>query len=206
MLAASGANQVILNLLQGAPVQNVNALVGGGAYRRDTKRPAPHNLFVTTSQLYAIAPAPFSTPPALFTYRGLGVAPTNPATPSAGVDIAFGRTTVNYRWNAARAGWTRTQDGTTHVDTGGAPVTPENVVVMTCEYRTSVADAESPEAVTVGSGPVEVFTGGVRISGTWSRGSAAERIVLRDANGVEIRLTPGETWIALAPAGTVTVR
>lgn len=206
MLAASGANRTILQLLESAPVQNVNALVAGSAYRRDAARRSPHDLLADTAALYRAAPNPTSTPPVLFRYRSTDQATPNAAGPAAGVDIDFGRTQVSYRWDAGRGGWLRRQDGTTQVEPGGAPVIPENVVVMTTDYRVSVADAESPEAVTVGSGVVEVFTNGSRVRGTWSRATATDRLVLRDSTGAEILLTPGETWVALAPAGSVTLR
>ncbi len=206
MLAASGANRTILQLLEGAPVQNVNALVAGGAYYREPTRPSPHNLFARTTDLYASAPNPGSAPDAPFRYRSSGAAITSPTIPTTGVDIEFGRTSVRYRWSPVRRGWVRTQDGIVHTDAGGAAVAPENVVVMIVDYAVSIADAESPEAVTVGTGPIEVFSEGVRISGTWSRSAATDRIVLRDLDGRELLLTPGETWVALAPAGSVVVR
>ncbi|MEZ5375509.1 MAG: DUF4214 domain-containing protein [Acidimicrobiales bacterium] len=206
MLAASGANATVLRLLESAPVQNVNALVGGNAYYRDANRRAPHNLFATTSRLYAIAPNPTSTPAPLFRYRPADAGVTNPASASTGVDIEFGRTSVSYRWDGARSGWVRRQDGTLHTEPGGAQVAPENVIVMTTDYAVSIADAESPEAITVGSGRVDVFTNGVVVTGTWQRPTVDSRMVLRDANGAEILLTPGETWVALAPAGTVAIR
>ncbi len=206
LLAASGANRTILALLDAAPVQNVNALVAGGAYYREPARPSPHNLFARTADLFAAASDANSTPAAPFRYRSPDAPITGPTIATTGVDIEFGRTSVRYRWNAARQGWVRTQDGVTHTDAAGAPVAPENVVVMFVDYRVSVADAESPEAVTVGTGPIEVFSKGVRISGTWSRSAPSERIVLRDLDGRELLLTPGETWMALAPAGSVVVR
>ncbi|MEZ5227452.1 MAG: DUF4214 domain-containing protein [Acidimicrobiales bacterium] len=178
----------------------------GNAYYRDANRRAPHNLFATTSRLCAIAPGPTSTPAPLFRYRPADAGVTNPASASTGVDIEFGRTSVSYRWDGARSGWVRRQDGTLHTEPGGAQVAPENVIVMTTDYAVSIADAESPEAITVGSGRVDVFTNGVVVTGTWQRPTVDSRMVLRDANGAEILLTPGETWVALAPAGTVAIR
>ncbi len=206
MLAASGANATVLRLLESAPVQNVNALVGGAAYYRDTSRSAPHNLFVKTAELYPIATDPTSTPPMIFRYRPTGQATANAAGASAGVDLAFGGTDVSYRWDGRRGGWVRRQDGVLHTEPGGAQIVPENVVVMTVDYAVSVADAESPEAITVGQGRVDVFTNGVRVTGTWKRSTATDRLVFTDGTGSEIVLTPGETWIALAPAGSVTIR
>ncbi len=205
MLAASGANKTVLRLLESAPVQNVNALVGDNAYYREPTRRAPHNLFATTARLYALAADPTSTPPPVFRYRSPATPPANADGPATGVDISFGRTNVSYRWDAPRNGWVRRQDGSLHTDAGGAWIAPENVVVMTTDYAVSVADTESPEAITVGQGRVDVFTAGVRVTGRWQRAQAGDRIVLTDSTGAEILLTPGETWVTLAPAGSVTL-
>jgi len=85
-------------------------------------------------------------------------------------------------------------------------VAPPNVIVQITDYGISGADAESPEALTVGSGVAYVYTGGNVVEGTWSRDHATDRIIYRDRAGVEVQLAPGRTWVAIAPPGTVTPR
>lgn len=204
LLAASGGNRTVLQLLESAPVVNVNALVAGGAYYRANDRRAPHNLFANTGSLRQAGGDRPGLPTQLFSYRD-GDDPVRGARPSAGVDIDFGNQDVSYRWDDNRRSWLRTMNRTAHVDAGGTQIGPENVVVMVTDYRTSAADSESPEAVTVGSGEVFVFTGGSVVSGTWSRAKASDPIVFRDGTGSIINLTAGATWVALAPAGTITI-
>jgi hypothetical protein len=72
-------------------------------------------------------------------------------------------------------------------------------------YRPSPADARSPEAVTVGSGPAWVFVGGRWFEGTWERPDPSAPTVFRDGSGAELGLSPGRTWVELAEAGSVTV-
>ncbi len=201
LFGASGANSGVLNALASAPVVNVNALVAGG-YARDTGRRAPHNLFANPLTLWAYGQGVAGTPPQLLRYRSPG-APAAGAT-SAGVDIDFGNTAVTYRWNGV--GWLRTQNGTVHKDSAGIAVAPPNVIVQVTSYGISGADAESPEAITLGSGVAYIYSAGKVIEGTWSRGTATERIVYRDAGGAEVLLTPGRTWVEIAPPGTATPR
>lgn len=200
LFGASGANSGVLGALAGAPVINVNALVAAGYFRADG-RSAPHNLFSQPYTLYTYGENA-GIPTQLMRYREVG-APAG-GRQAAGVDIDWGNTEVTYRWNGA--GWLRTQDGTVHVDDQGLAVAPPNVIVQITPYGVSGADAESPEAETVGSGVAYVYTGGNVIEATWSRTQATDRIVYRDANGAEVLLAPGRTWIAVAPEGTVTLR
>jgi len=200
LFGASGANSGVLGALADAPVINVNALVAAGYFRADGRR-APHNLFAQPYPLYTYG-ADAGIPSQLMRYRKVGAPAAG--VQAAGVDIDWGNTQVTYRWNGS--GWVRNQNGTVHVDSAGLAVAPPNVIVQITQYGISGADAESPEAITVGSGQAFIYTGGNVIEGTWSRTNATDRIVYRDANGAEVLLAPGRTWIAIAPAGTVTRR
>ena len=199
LLAASGANAGVLAVVDEADVINVNAIEAGGAYFRATSRRAPHNLYARSADLFAAAAGRGGLPPAQFRYRPAGVAPTV-GTPSTGTVVEFGSATIEYRWSSVDHGWARRQNGTAHTTASGALLAPANVVVMTVEYTPSSVDARSPHAHTVGSGPVEVLTAGRTIVGTWRRASAADPITLTDADGRPILLTPGQTFVELAPA------
>lgn len=201
LFGASGANSGVLDALATAPVVNVNALVADGYFRVDDRR-APHNLFARPATLYSYGQGVAATPPPLMRYREVGTPADGEQ--AAGVDIDWGNTQVTYRWNGT--GWLRNQNGTVHFDDAGRAVAPPNVIVQITPYGISGADAESPEAITVGSGVAYIYTGGNLIEGTWSRTSATDRIVYRDAAGAEVLLAPGRTWISVAPEGTVTLR
>ena len=205
LLAASGANRGVLAAVDAADVVNVSAVEAGGAYYRDRGRRAPHNMFAQTVELYAAANHAGNQPSALFRYRDQAAGPDG-GVAASGVAISFGRADIDFAWSAAEQGWLRTQNGTAHVQTSGARLAPANVVVLEVPYGTSSIDAESPEAHTVGSGPAYVFTAGRRIDGTWSRASATDPIRLTDGSNREIALTRGQTFVELAPPGSIRLR
>ena len=205
LLAASGANPGVLAVVDGAEVVNVNAIAAGGAYHRSSAKRAPHNLLARTADLYAAAGGRGGLPPRLFDYRHRGQ-PVARGSASTGVDVDFGSTDVAFRWSAPARGWVRSQNGSAHVVSGGVRLTPANVVVLEVAYGSSSIDAESPEADTVGSGRAWVFTSGQVVAGTWRRSSSDQPIALRDGGGDPIGLTPGQTFVELAPPGSVTVR
>ncbi len=202
LFGASGANSGVLDALSSAPLVNVNARVLSGAYYRESRRSAPHNLFAITSELWAAGGNDGGTPPTLMRYREVG-APSS-GTPAQGVDIGFSLRHVSYRWNGT--GWVRSQDGSIHVDSAGVPVAPPNVIVQVTKYVASAADARSPEAVTVGEGTIFVYSGGMVTEGRWSRANALDPIVYNDLQGNEILLAPGRTWFVLAPEGSISLR
>ncbi len=205
LLAASGANPGILALVSQADLVNVNALAAGGAYFRSSSKRAPHNLFARTASLYQAAGDRGGVPPQLFTYRRPGDRPDGGRS-SAGVDVDFGSTDVSFRWSAAARGWLRTQNGSAHTMADGRRLAPGNVVVLETAYGTSAIDAESPEANTVGSGRAWVFTAGQVVTGSWNRSTSTAPIAVTDGNGDPIALTRGQTFVELAPPGSVTVR
>jgi hypothetical protein len=71
-------------------------------------------------------------------------------------------------------------------------------------YRPSPADRRSPEAQTIGSGEVMVFTHGTVVTGTWTRADRLSPIVLTTADGDPILLTPGRAFVELARKATFT--
>ena len=64
--------------------------------------------------------------------------------------------------------------------------------------------APVPEAQLVGSGPVWVLTDGMLVEGQWDEFTPSQPTRLL-VNGQPIALTPGSTWIALAPVDSATI-
>ena len=201
LFAYSGANQITLDIVYASDVISVNWNRASSAYWQSTTRRSPHNLYASATQLWALNPEPERTelPPAPFEFRG-SEEPLHPsAVPAERVDIDFGWTEVDYRWNGS--GWARRQRGTAHIDSNGVRVAPSNMIVQFVRYGTSPAAETSPEAETVGTGVAWIFTDGHLIIGEWDRTDASLPAIYH-VEGEEIRLTPGRTWVALAQEGT----
>ena len=80
------------------------------------------------------------------------------------------------------------------------------MVVQVTEYGQSAADLRSPEAHTIGSGELFVFTNGAVVYGKWDRPDIAKPATLTDEAGKPILLTPGNTWVELPrPGGTAAI-
>lgn len=218
LLAWSGANPVTASAIRSADLVDVGFDAQTDEYDRATNRPAPSNLFATTTGLYNHAgDARFA--PALFQYDTGAAAATTTTTaadPSAttvagagaptavpGGRVAFRSRDIVYVWDEGRAGWIRFQDGTPYADDKNELVAPTNVVFLYIDYVCCPTVPGTPEAQTVGEGDAAVFTDGHFIDAHWSRPSPADVWNLTDkATGQPVLLTPGRTWIELANPGT----
>ena len=207
LFAYAGANAAFQRLVSAGPLVDVGIDARSGAYRRERGRPAPYNLFTSTDQLWSATPAGMGPPPPLFVYRR----PDDPVTggePVGGAHIVFRRrvtTDVRWTWNAASGTFVRTQNGTDHVDAAGARVEATNVVVALTPYvDTPFVDQSGepvPEAQLVGEGEAWVLTGGRVFRGRWRKAAPEARTEYLAADGTELRLGPGRTWVELAPPG-----
>ena len=203
----SGGNRNVTRAIEESDLVDLSAqknvnYQGGGFFRYDQRR-SPHNLYAQTSMLWTLAPDDAAPPPQQFEYLAKGDEATGE--PASGAAGDMDGLSITWTHDPATGLYARTSAGEPHLDAiSGGQVTTANVVVMEVVYRPSPADARSPEAQTIGSGNALVFTGGKVVVGTWTRTDRLSPVVLTDAAGEPIRLTPGRTWVELARAGTFT--
>lgn len=206
LFAYSGANQGVLDMIRSANVVDVGFDVRPGAYQ--VRGSGVLRFFIATPTFFGFAAPEAGPPTPLLSYRE----PAAPVTAAGAEDIAGvrlsygGLTNTQVSYEATPAGWARSQDGTPYVEESGTRVEPANVVVQFTDYRSSgfvdVTGAASPEAVLVGEGEAWVLTGGKLVRGRWSRPDLGAGTSYLDTAGNPIELTPGRTWIELAPPGS----
>ncbi len=202
----SGGNASVTSAIGKSSLVNMSASAAsnGGGFFRSTDKKAPHNLFSKTTNIWALDGGRGGTPPPQFTYRDASTGVTG--TEVAGLKLTMdGSMRAAWRWNADTGKFLRFHDSTPHADAEGSQVAFDNVVVIQCEYTISAADPRSPEAQTVGTGPVWVYSAGTVVEGTWNRPDNMSPWNLEDSKGNPIGLTPGRTWVELIRAGQAVV-
>ena len=211
LLGWSGGNGGVVGAVRSSPsIIDAGWDAAPGSYARAGPHRAPHNLYANADELWAKAPGGTPPPPALFQYRTPGQAPPDGARQALGVDLSWGGgaavAPVSWRWDENIRAWVRNQRGRFHIDQDGKAITAKNVVVLVTEYGRSAADSRSPEAQTVGSGELFVYTNGRVIHGRWDRPDINKPATLVDDNGAPVLLSPGQTWVELPrPASTTTI-
>jgi hypothetical protein len=194
----SGGAQASLDSINEAPVVQLDETRAGSMMFRDDSAEAPYNLWAHVDQMFtAETDAEPVPPPALFTYRAADapLVGTPVTSVRVGFDAGFD---VTWTWDTEQRVWKRTTGSMAASPTqgDGAEIAPQNVVVLKVNYAGG-AGVEGSEAELTGSGDALVFTAGREIQGRWERAEKEDVTTLVDADGNEIELTPGRTWVDL---------
>ncbi len=112
-----------------------------------------------------------------------------------------GPNTLAWEYDGHR--YVRNQSGAASVDTAGAAITADSVVVVFVEQidtgRIDSAGQPVPDYTVTGSGEAVVFRNGLAWPSTWERDDTSKFFRFLRPNGQEIPMDPGRTWIHLTP-------
>jgi hypothetical protein len=197
-VAFSGGTEDNVALVRATGLMTVDENNAGDAFFREPTRSAPHDLYGRTAKLWAFGGTPIPPNP-LFEYVGKGEQFTGESVSSFHVNLDMGYD-MSYVWDAATGGWSRFTRGIEPFLAQGIPpvqVAPQNVIVQFIPYGAG-ADGD-----VIGTGEAWIFSNGQLIRGTWGKAFPPAATQFADALGNPIELTPGHTWVELAPIGTV---
>jgi hypothetical protein len=211
VFAYAGTNGLFLPQLRAQPITDVDIGNHPELFNRVNYAAAPHNLYTDVAQLAAQSPPGSGPPSPLFTYRPAGQAVAGAgAAPASEVTIGFPAASVAWYWSASSGQWLRSQNGTADVERSGDRLSAANVIIQFVGYvddglatGEGLPPAPIPKGELVGSGQAWILTDGAIIKGTWQRTSLTGPTTWTDMGGNPIALTPGRTWVELAPNGTV---
>ncbi|WP_298454591.1 DUF3048 domain-containing protein [uncultured Cellulomonas sp.] len=210
VIAFSGGQPRFVSALADAGLQVVSHDAGDDGFWRRSGIGAPHNVFGRpTTFLDQADPDHTAAPPPQFAYALrpdlATVATTGAPTTSVAVTMSsYSR--PGWTWDPATAAWLRTEKGTPATAASGARLAAANVVVLRVDLVDSgtrdPSGAVVPETLLEGTGEALVATGGRTLAATWNKGSVTEPLRLTTADGEEVRLAPGVTWVELVPNGS----
>lgn len=204
ILVYSGANASVEGQMGALAAEGgVVRVVDDGSRRyhfRDRDFRAPDNLFADLPFVLGEFGDEAGTPEAVLAYLQPADDARPEGEPGPGVTVT-GRDIVSFVFVEGE-GYVRIQDGKVHVTREDEPLVVDNVVILETSYDPSSFAPGSIDAVTLGTGPATVLIGGEVWEGSWERPDRERGWTLLDADGTELKLDPGQTWISLAPAGT----
>lgn len=195
-LAFSGAAPAVSVLLARAPLLNASDQSRPDDYRRDRRRPMPHNLYGNANLLRQ-----GGSPPRDIGFR---FGPTPPGgRPLAETTVRFPAATIGVQWVSAASRWVFSMDGAPFTSASGprpgaATVVLQRVVVRDTGIR-DAAGSPSPFAVTVGSGDAVVLRDGQAFAGRWSRPAPEAITVFTLPDGSPLTFASGPVWVVLVP-------
>ncbi len=210
----SGSNWAFRKLLDTVAITDVGLYRKPSHYWRQTERISPSNLWVRASQLFnKEAHDPHSSEP-LWPYELSEETTSAPSREIKGVKVDWGSTKVEHLWDAARSGWARSQNDDPHVvlDLKGEQheLAPENLIIQFTKYvltnEEDVNGARIPLGlVSEGSGTALILKDGGLIEGRWIKANVTVHTDFFDNQGRLIAMSPGSTWVLLAPRDSVEI-
>ena len=191
---------------QGQLVFDADEFRWGGLYLwRATDRSSPHNVYTDGAHLRALAKrvgaAAVGAKPA---WRFADPAPLCRRPAGATIDLAYQYGRIGYRYDRPTNTWERSVDGRPQVDRANdVRVAPANVVVMEVAFGLLGPNQKGRlEAANIGRGRAWIATNGVVIEGTWRKTSIASPTRFYDADGRQVTLVRGQTFVQVIPPGT----
>jgi Protein of unknown function (DUF3048) N-terminal domain/Protein of unknown function (DUF3048) C-terminal domain len=209
LLLYSGASTYIEQRLRDAHVRAYEEDTAAGDLYRIRARYPPHNLY-TDGRHIADLLARIGDPPAPYELwpRLAPGAPPPPAPPVRSLTVPIsGFEQPVYTWSPAAGGFVRSEPGTGVLLDGGTlrPLVVPTVVVLQVPVRPApqVVDVNGVmglDHTLTGTGPAQVFVGGLDFAATWTQGpSGPPQLTLAD--GAPAPIAPGEVAVELVPTG-----
>jgi hypothetical protein len=212
LFAFSGGQTPFVNAAK--KVSQVITMDGGSpGFHRDPNRPAPHNVFADTKDLFAQADdsKTAAPPPEQFRFArtlARSTAATHGKAATRAVIHMSGGYVPGWTYDASKKVYLRDERGVPSKSAEGVRLTGANVVVLRVKVvNTSYKDPAGnpvPDTVLEGTGSATVLSGGKAVTGKWTKKST-DAVLRVTADGEDILLAPGETWVELVPTGSGSV-
>lgn len=167
---------------------------------RASDRYAPHNVYTNFQKLDGLNSAKGWTESKFTGFaRADGKPSTTPNATSVAIDISSSLYNTHYDYDAATNTYARSIAGEAAMDREQGRITPSVVIAMKVNMSTVMEDGYRESITTSGAGSAVVFQNGTATDCTWRKNSRTEPLQFVDANGKEIALNRGQTWIAAVP-------
>lgn len=187
--------------------RDIDQFFNPGAYWRVSDRYAPHNVYTSFERLDALNTAKGYTS-SIFT--GFSRIDEKPAevldATQITIDISGPLFDNVYTYDVATNSYLRSQAGAPHLDREDGQINPKVVVAMRVDETTVFEDGNRELIITISSGAGTIFQNGTAIPVTWSKASKTDQIKFTDAQGNDVPLVRGQTWLVAVPSddGNVT--
>ncbi|MGZ4651433.1 MAG: DUF3048 domain-containing protein [Kineosporiaceae bacterium] len=201
---AGGSPQALATLRakgQGQLVYDANQFYNGAYFRRITAKFPPHNLYTTGKQLRQLATKVNATAaPAGPVWKFAPDAPLDQRPVGGTIETDYLANHIVYKYDRGTNTYRRFVTGFTKQQTDpstNVAIAPKNVVVMLMQFG-PLNDGSNHgrlEAKVTGQGTAWIATNGHTIKGTWRKKSLTAPTLFYDANGHQVTLTAGQTFV-----------
>ncbi len=185
--------------------------IGEPTYKRDFSRSVAleHTMYSTTTDLWKYIVDNKYDKAATFdplVFADDAAQATRPASEKIAINFSSPAFAVRWDYDPTTNTYARTMAGTAHKDAvGDKQITAKNIVLQTVDRKATVTRINEDGWIytLTGSGKVVVIENGVATVGTWER-TGNGRTRYYKADGTEMTLTRGTTWVEVVHADTST--
>ncbi len=202
-VAHVGGSLFALREVRNGNYRDIDQFFNSGTYWRAKDRYAPHNVYTSFEKLDALNTAKGYTSSTVNGFARKDAAPAStPTATKINVTISGALYNSSYAYDAASNTYPRSQAGAPHTDREAGQIAPSSVVVMSVGMQKVMEDGYREQITTTGAGKATIFQNGTVTEGTWAKQDRGSQIVFKAADGKEIPLNRGQTWITAVPNTT----
>ncbi len=202
-IAHVGGSKLALDEVRGDGYRDIDQFFNGPSYWRVSDRYAPHNVYTNFERLDALNQAKGYTESAVKGFARKDAAPAKtPTATQIAVTISGPTYNSSYVYDAASNTYARSQAGAPHNDRESGQITPTTVVVLYTNMSKVMEDGWREQIQSTGDGRAVIFQDGTATDGQWHKPTKDSQLTFTAADGSEVKLNRGQTWLSAIPNGT----
>jgi len=198
-----GGSPAALSEVRNGTYRDIDQFFNSASYYRSSDRYAPHNVYTTSALLDALNAKKGYTSSSFTGFTRTDTKPAaTPTATSISITISSALYNSTYAYDKTTNTYLRSQAGAPHLDREDGQIAPSVVVAMRVDETTNPQDGYHQQITTIGSGTATIFQNGTATAVTWHKPDKTTQITFTDADGKDVPLVRGQTWIVAVPNGS----
>lgn len=196
----AGGSAAALAEIRNGNYKDLDQFFNSQYYWRSSDRYAPHNVYTNFEKIDAMN-ASKGIKTSKFTGFSRVDGKTSAVTDATQINVTISSSLFNssYIYNPISNNYMRSQAGAAHLDREDGQISPSVVITMHVNESTMADYGNHEDIQTIGSGDAEIFQNGTIIKATWHKSSKTGQLSFTDAEGNDVPLVRGQTWITAVP-------
>ena len=205
-VAHIGGSAAALKEVRNGSYRDIDQFFNSGSYWRATDRYAPHNVYTNFERLDALNATKGYNESSFTSWpRQDGKAAKAPDASTVTINFSSAMFNTQYAYDPSTNTYQRNIGGQAALDREQGQIAPNVVIAMKVGMSLVMEDGYRESITTTGSGEAIIFQNGTATAATWHKADRSSSIKFTGADGKEIPLNRGQTWVAAVPDGSGSV-